>query len=136
MYINPVSNNNISFSSYQSPLKTLFKEGKMPTVKFGIYGNPISADNVSLEHIKPHSKGGVSALRNFALADRKANSQRSSEPFKNVCDWEMVNEYLSQFNFKIKGFDGFEYQKMIRKTCEKLKLHELLPWKRNCFRYE
>ena len=126
----------VSFNSYQSPLKKLFKEGKMPSVKYGIYGNPISPDNVSLEHIKPRSKGGLSALKNYALADRKTNADRGSEPFKNVCDWEMVNKYLSQFNFKIKGFDGFAYQDMIRKTCEKLKLHEILPWKRFLFRYE
>lgn len=124
------NNSNVSFTSYQSPLKTLFKKGRMPSVKYGLYGQKITPKNVSLEHLKPHSEGGVSALRNFALADKFENSRRSSEPLKNVCDWEMVREYLSQFNFRIKGFDGFKYQELIIKTCKSLDIPDLLPWKK------
>lgn len=107
----------VSFG-YSHPLKTLFKDGEMPSVTKGLYGNLINNDNVSLEHLRPHSKGGKSILSNFALAERTANSARGSRPLAEFLTKEMLDEYLSQFNFEIPGkFDGFHYQDLIRKTC-------------------
>lgn len=47
----------ISFT-YKSPLKTEWLKGNMPSVTHGIYGGILTKDNITLEHIKPHSKGG------------------------------------------------------------------------------
>ena len=110
----------ISFG-YNSILKDLFREGKMPSVTKGIYGYDIDNVSVSLEHLKPHSFGGRSTLSNFALANMRANSKRGNKPLPYFLNNEMLEEYLAQFNFEIKGrFNGFRYQEMIRKTCKDL----------------
>lgn len=120
MNINPINTASLISFGYSSILKTLFREGEMPTVKRGIYGNLINKDNVSLEHLRPHSKGGKSILSNYALAERTANSARGNRPLAEFLTKEMLEKYLEQFNFKISGkFNGFQYQEMIRKTCEK-----------------
>ena len=110
-----------SFTGYQHPLKTLFKKGKMPSVQYGLYGEKIDAESVSLEHLKPHSWGGRTEYSNLALANRKTNTARGSRPLSDVLSWEMLEKYLKQFNFKIKNiFNGYEYQDKIRRTCESL----------------
>lgn len=93
----------------------------MPSVKFGLYGEPIGPNNVSLEHLKPHSWGGKTEFANLALADRNKNSARGSRPLAFSLSWEMLEAYLSQFNFRIRDkFNGYEYQDKIRQTCESL----------------
>lgn len=112
------SNNNQVNFGYSNILKTLFKEGEMPSVTHGIYGHPIDNSNVTLEHLKPHSKGGRTVLSNLALADKDANQLRSNKPLRNFLTGEMLDGYLAQFNFKIGDkFNGFQYQEMIRRTC-------------------
>ena len=119
--IEPINSSQPSFTGYQHPLKTLFKKGRMPSVKYGLYGTPINADNVSLEHLKPHSWGGRTEYSNLALADKRTNTARGSRPLADVLSWEMLESYLSQFNFKIKNiFNGYDYQERLRRTCEAL----------------
>ena len=119
--INPINDYHPPFKGYQHPLKTLFKKGMMPSVTHGLYGELINAANVSLEHLKPHSKGGRTSLFNLALAERNKNSARGSSPLANFLSWEMLENYLKQFNFRIQGlFDGFKYQKALRETCIEL----------------
>lgn len=109
------------FTGYQHQLKTLYKQGKMPSVKRGLYGGLLTVDNTSLEHLKPHSQGGKTEWGNLALAERKRNTARGSKPLANFLSWEMLEKYLAQFNFRISGlFDGFAYQDKIRATCRKL----------------
>lgn len=121
MQVQPLSLTLISFGSYQSPLKTLFKKGKFPSVKKGIYGDALTPENASLEHLKPKSKGGINHLKNYALASTDSNSKRGNKPLEEFLTGEMLDEYLEQFNFKIPGkFDGYEYQDMIRRTCSEL----------------
>lgn len=105
---------------YSSILKDLFKEGKMPSVTQGLYGNKIDSKTVSLEHLKAKSDGGKSVLSNFALAHKDANNLRGNKPLCQFLSKEMLEEYLSQFNFEIPEFNGFTYQDMIRSTCRKL----------------
>lgn len=120
MEIKSVSESAVSFGSYQNILKTLYKKGKMPQVKKGLYGDILTKDNVSLEHLKPHSEGGKTILSNLALASKQKNNARGAKPLSEVLNWEMVNDYLSQFNFRIKGFNGEAYTEMIKKTVEEL----------------
>lgn len=91
----------------------------MPTVTKGIYGNPINKKNVTLEHLQPHSKGGRTDLSNLALASKEANNARGNKPLGDFLNKEMLESYLAQFNFSLPGkFNGFQYQEMIRQTCE------------------
>lgn len=116
----PCISSTITFTAYNSELKSLFKKGKMPSVTRGIYGDPIDVDSVSLEHLEPHSLGGKTEISNLALANKFKNSKRGNNPLHWFLNWSMLEEYLSQFNFKIKGFNGFAYQDKIRKTCRRL----------------
>lgn len=120
--IEPInSNHQIPFTGYQHPLKTLFKKGQMSSVKYGLYGERINPENVSLEHLKPHSIGGKTEYGNLALAERHANTARGSRPLADVLSWEMLEAYLAQFNFRIKNlFNGYEYQDKVRRTCKAL----------------
>lgn len=93
----------------------------MPSVVRGLYGELINPSNVSLEHLKPHSKGGTTTLFNLALAERHKNSARGSHSLADFLSLEMLEKYLQQFNFVIKGiFDGYKYQKGLRETCIEL----------------
>lgn len=105
---------------HSSILKDLFRQGKMPSVTKGIYGNLIDKDTVSLEHLRCTSDNGKSVLSNFALAHRDANMARGNNPLSWFLDNKMLNEYLDQFNFELPGFNGFIYQEMIRNTCKNL----------------
>jgi len=66
---------------YKSRLKDLFKQGKLD-LKLDAYGFPLTADNVTLEHIKPHSKNGANNIANYLLVSAKANQSRGNKDFK------------------------------------------------------
>ena len=119
--IEPINSYQPTFTGYQHPLKTLFKKGQMPSVKYGLYGGKLDIDNVSLEHLKPHSKGGKTVWGNLALAERSRNTSRGNNPLAEFLSWEMLESYLAQFNFRIKHvFDGYKYQDQVRSTCRQL----------------
>lgn len=104
----------ISFK-HKSIIKTLYKNGELPTVTKDIYGKPLNANTVTLEHIIPKSKGGKSNLRNYALANAEDNFRRSSDDILKHTTKNNVNEYLDQFVGIVKqGFDGDLYIKNIK----------------------
>lgn len=110
---------NFSFG-YSSPLKTLFKKGKLP-VRYGFYGDRLTTKNVSLEHLKPHSKGGKTTLDNLVLASKEKNHLRGDRDLKDFIDIQCVMTYLCQFmGVKRRGFDGDQYIAGILKTIEEL----------------
>lgn len=112
--------NPISFG-YNSPLKTLYKRGKMPNVIYGFYGDKLTNKNVTLEHLKPHSKGGKSCLSNFVLASKRNNSNRGNEDIRKFAVKENIITYLSQFiDIKLPNFDGNKYIQSILQTLKNL----------------
>lgn len=100
---------------YNHLLKTLWKQGKLPQVKIGLYNNKLTKKNVSLEHELPISKGGKSTLDNYALASREANSARGNDDIRKYLTIDMIRNYLTQFvNLIVKRdrevvFDGNKY---------------------------
>ena len=94
---------------YSSPLKTLWRKGKLP-VKYGFYGDILTQKNVSLEHLKAHSKGGKTNLANLVLASKAKNNARGNASIKDYLTVENVVRYLAQFkDIKLQGFDGNKY---------------------------
>lgn len=90
-------------------------------VKYGFYGDKLTQKNVSLEHLKPHSKGGKTALSNLVLASKQKNQARGNSDIRNFANKETIIKYLSQFiDVKIKGFDGNKYINGIIKTLTNL----------------
>lgn len=110
----------ISFG-YNSPIKTLWRKGKMPSVTKGFYGDKLTQDNLSLEHLKAHSKGGRTCLSNLVLASKQKNQARGNNNIKQFFDKEKAIEYLNQFiDLKLKDFNGNSYIKGIVKTLRNL----------------
>ena len=119
MIIKPIPPNSPTFG-YSNPLKTLYKKGDLP-IKYGFNGDKLTPKTVTLEHLKPHSKGGKTVLSNLVLATKENNNRRGDKPIGLFIVWEYVERYLSQFiGLKVKGFDGDLYIKMIRKTLDNI----------------
>jgi len=106
---------------YKHQLKTQWLKGNMPTVKKGFYGDILTKDNVTLEHLLPHSQGGTTTADNLVLATDHNNFKRSNLPLKDFINYDAVEEYLEQFvDVFANGFDGNEYIKAIRKTIKNI----------------
>ena len=100
----------ISFTGYNSPLKSEWRKGKFPTVRHGFYGDELTNENISLEHLQPHSKGGKTKLNNLVLASKEKNNIRGSKPIQNFVNKQTIADYLLQFiGIKTKKFNGDDY---------------------------
>lgn len=117
-----VSNDNphITFG-YSNPLKSLFKKGKLPTVTKGFYGGDLTVQNVSLEHLVPHSLGGKTELSNLVLATKENNNRRSNLPIKDFINVDCIREYLKQFSgVLIDNLSGESYKRKIIQTLKRM----------------
>ena len=112
---------NVSFMGYNSPLKTNWRKGKLPTVKKGFYGDVLTQQNLSLEHLKPHSKGGKTEIGNLVLASQDKNTRRGNEDIKKFADKQTVVDYLIQFiGVKLRDFNGDSYILKVLNTLREL----------------
>ena len=115
-----IETNNLAFG-YSSVLKTLYKKGKLPTVKYGFYGDELTKKCVTLEHLLPRSKGGKTELKNLVLASANKNQERGVCPLFNMLNWEYAGRYFEQFrNVKVGEFDGNKYIEMVLETIKGL----------------
>ena len=118
MEIEPVDN--VVFR-YSSTLKTLYKKGKLPSVKYGFYGDEITKKTVTLEHLLPRSQGGKTELKNLVLASANKNQERGTRPLSEMLNWEYAGRYFEQFrNVKVNGFDGNKYITIVIETIKGL----------------
>ena len=113
------------FKGYNCILKDMYKDGKLPSVKVGLYGGRLSKQTVSLEHIRPASKGGSTALKNMALATKDNNRLRGNRDINNYLTKAMLYNYLIQFKdliikYKGKIFNGNKYIANIISTLKKV----------------
>lgn len=101
---------------YNNKLKTLYLQGKIKP-KYGIYGDRLTKDTVSLEHLLPRSKGGKTQLDNLVLASFKMNNIRGNKPLENYLTPKNLVRYINQFvDIDIPEFNGKEYAVGILKT--------------------
>lgn len=106
---------------FHSHLKNLFKKGKLPSVKRGLYGEKITKENVSDEHVRCKCHGGDNSQGNIALASKELNNARGCNPIVNYLNYEMLQNYCFQFKgVKCQGFDGDSYVRKLKKTIEDL----------------
>ena len=117
MEIKPVSQVNFG---YNNELKTLFKKGKLPTVRYDISGRKLTKKNVTLDHVIPKSKGGKSVTENYMLATAEFNHMRGNKPLKDFMTNANLVKYLNQFiDVVVDGFHGNKYIKGLLNTLEK-----------------
>lgn len=105
---------------YSHPLKTMFKKGQIDVPR-GFYGDKLTTKNVSLEHLRPVSKGGKTEFSNLVLASKDFNSQRGNQPLSKYFNPKAFLEYAQAFiKIKTKNFDGKKYVEAISKTIQEL----------------
>lgn len=118
MNINKINSNSFGYSTQ---LSRLYKKGKLPSVKVGLYGMPLSKKTCSNEHIIPHSLGGKTDSSNIALADRDINSRRGNNDIHNFLTVDLIKQYLLQFvDVVVDGFNGNKYISNLIKTFQNI----------------
>ena len=106
---------------YSNILKTEWQKGRLKSVKYGFYGDLMTKDTVSLEHLQPASKNGKTTLSNLVLASKSKNQLRGCADIRLFADKATVWNYLLQFvGVKTKHFNGNSYIKGIIKTLQTL----------------
>ena len=113
----------VSFG-YSHYLKTYWQQGKLPTVKKGMYGGVLKKNGkqkATLEHIKCYSQGGLTSLGNLGIATWENNNKRGCKPLQDVFSYEAMSIYLKQFkNVVVDKLDGNKYIKLILNTLKEL----------------
>jgi CRISPR/Cas system Type II protein with McrA/HNH and RuvC-like nuclease domain len=81
----------------------------------------LTKENVSIDHLKPVSKGGKTELKNIVLSSKHKNQLKGNKPLKDYIDFETVGQYLEQFiGVKFPDFDGNKYIKLILRQISEL----------------
>ena len=113
--------NNLVFG-YKHALKKLYRQGKLPSITRGLYGGKLTQDTVSLEHLIPHcKKNGHTILSNLALATKKNNNARGSQPLSRFLTQEQADRYFDQFRgINVDGFNGDHYIRVAGETVRRL----------------
>lgn len=102
-------------------LKKLWDAGKLPTVKHGFYGDELTHQNISREHLEPASKGGTKRFGNIVLASKEKNNARGNKDINLFANVIKAREYLSQFiGIKIPELNGHRYIKEVVDTLNRL----------------
>lgn len=110
----------ISSLTFDSRIKKLFKSGKLK-LDYGLYGEPLTKENVSDEHIICRCYGGNTIESNIALASKEMNNKRGCQPIEKFVTIEMVNAYIERIRQNnIKGYDIEAYCRGIIKTFSKI----------------
>ena len=110
----------ISFQ-HKWDVKTMWKKGKLPQVKYGFYGDELTIRNCTVEHLLPISKGGKTKSYNLVLASAANNQARSNMDIRDFIDIGAAKQYLRQFQgIKKRTFNGDSYIRMIKDTLKKL----------------
>jgi len=110
----------ISSLTFDSRIKKLFKSGKLK-LDYGLYGEPLTKQNVSDEHIICRCYGGKTIESNIALASKEMNNRRGCQPIEKFVTIEMVNAYIERIRQNnIKGYDIEAYCNGIIKTFSKI----------------
>lgn len=120
--IQPISANNSQVSfTHKWDVKTMWKKGRLPQVKYGFYGDELTIKNCTVEHLLPISKGGKTKSYNLVLASAANNQARSNTDLREVIDIPAAKQYLRQFQgIRRRTFNGDAYIKMIKDTLKTL----------------
>ena len=105
---------------FNSKIKKLFKQGKLK-LDYGLYGERLTKENVSDEHIICKCFGGQTVETNIALASKEMNNRRGCKPIQDFVTVEMVNAYIERvMKNNIKGYDIEAYCNGILNTFNKI----------------
>lgn len=119
--IEPVGQpNQISFT-HKWDVKSMWKKGRLPQIKYGFYGDELTVKNCTVEHLLPLSKGGKTKSYNLVLASAANNQARSNTDLREVIDINAAKQYLKQFQgIRKRTFNGDAYIHQIKETLKQL----------------
>lgn len=101
---------------YSHKLKTDFKKGLLPTVKFDVAGIELNNKNVTLDHVVPKSLGGENNLFNYMLASEWFNAFRGVVPLGKLITKDMFDKWAKQYKgINVCGVEGEVYTEEIRR---------------------
>ena len=102
-------------------LKRLWDQGKLPTVKYAFYGDLLTPQNVTREHLEPASLGGTKRFGNIVLASKQKNNARGNKDIGLFASLDNAKRYLAQFkDVNLPELRGSRYIKAVIKTLKKL----------------
>ena len=96
-------------------LKALWDKGKLP-IEYGFYGDRLTWDNISREHLEPKSLGGTKRFGNIVLASKSKNNARGNRPIQEFIDMAAAKLYLKQFEGMTSPINGNRYIQAVKKT--------------------
>jgi len=104
----------VSFG-YHHRLKTAWKNGEIPELIHDFYdGSLLDADTLTLEHLKPVSKGGKTTLTNLVLTSYANNRKRGNKDIRDFINIEAAKKYIEEAKqIKVKGINGKNYAKSL-----------------------
>lgn len=121
MECQPIKQYRPLFKGRPCVLKILWRKGELPQVTNGIYGDKLTQENLSLEHIVPKCKGGKTELANLALATKKMNNLRNARRITEYITWDNIDIYCKQFKgIRKKEFSGERYVKILKQTLRRV----------------
>lgn len=104
-------------------LKRLWDAGKLPSVKYGFYGDKLTHENCTREHLQPASQGGTKRFGNIVLASKQKNNARGNDDITKYATLDNVRQYLGQFiQLKNEFINGHKYIKEVLDTLQRLGL--------------
>lgn len=107
---------------YKWRVKSAFKKGLLPSVKVDASGRKLTAANVTVDHVIPHSKGGRTTDDNLMLATKEFNNLRGDKPLTDFMTAKGLARYLEQFtDVNLPDFSGNEYINSLLKRIGGLK---------------
>ena len=93
----------------------------MPTVKYGFYGDPLTPQNVTREHLEPATLAGTRRFGNIVSASKQKNNARGNKDIGLFANWDNAKRYLAQFkDVNLPELRGSRYIKAVIKTLKKL----------------
>ena len=104
-------------------IKQLWDKGKLPQVREGFYGEHLTKENVTREHLLPKSLGGSADNGNIVLASRAINNARGITPINEIANPKAAKHYLEQFvEVNIPELKGTSYIQEVYQNLKQLGL--------------
>lgn len=104
----------------KSPIKTAYKEGKVP-LKKDFLGGDLTPENATLDHALARSKGGRSRLSNYIILTAENNNLKADRDIFELATEENAKVYFKAFEGTQCGkYTGEQYLSMLAKTLKNL----------------
>lgn len=121
MNVPAIQDSKLSFEGYNSKLKIMYRQGKLPKDLIDMGGNKLNQKNLSVDHIIPFSKGGPTKDDNLVLTTKQFNNMRGNRPILEVTTKENIIKWVNQY-LQLGTIDGFDFIKYVQQILNKMQI--------------